>query len=123
LERRWKIPRWWGIHRERFGLCDSYLGPDSSNGQMEERIEDGAMIHASLIAIWDDGSAHFVDGRHTFCAMRDSGYTHASVIIRDEDSFQNVKSTGLHWEVIQQAVQPWNYKGTSRNGVPPERVH
>jgi hypothetical protein len=82
LERRWKIPQWWGLHGDRFGVCDSYLSPDSPNGKMDERIEAGAMIHASLIYIWEDGSAHFEDGRHTFCAMRDSGYTHVPVIIR-----------------------------------------
>ena len=116
LERRWKIPRFWGF-KKRFGVCDVYLEPNCPNRKMRERLENREMLHPPIIAIWEDGSAHFQDGRHTFVAMRDAGYTHVPIIITDEATFRNSESTGLQLERIQRAVQPWNYKRTVPNGL------
>jgi hypothetical protein len=83
------------------------------------------MIHSPVIAIWDDGSAHFQDGRHTFVAMRDSDYTHVPVIVRDEDSFRNVTDTKLPLGLVYRPVHPANYyrrQSHANNGVTTDSI-
>jgi hypothetical protein len=88
----------WGNNLYNQGL---YLskggGPNQIEGRYERAskyLEGTGKINAPEVSVWDDGSAHFIDGRHTFASMRDKGYTHVPVAL-DKESLDNARATGL----------------------------
>lgn len=92
LDQHWEA----GQHSDEFRIP-----PGGSKNSIGNRYQ-GAMDHiagtdkvnAPRVAIHDDGSAHFTDGRHTFSVMRDQGMTHVPIAIHD-DAIQNAKDSGL----------------------------
>jgi hypothetical protein len=81
---------------------DTYIGPGGTENAIGDRYQN-AMNHlgtdkpmnAPEVAIWEDGSMHFNNGRHTFSAMRDSGHHHVPVALTKE-SIDNAKKNDLN---------------------------
>jgi hypothetical protein len=91
LDKRWNTPE----------NKQVYLGPGGGKNQIEDRypqamehLATDKPVNAPEVTVKDDGSADFIDGRHTFAAMRDSGHTHVPVAL-DQESTKNAKQTGL----------------------------
>jgi hypothetical protein len=90
-EARWKgSPHNKDVYLEPGGEGENYIG--NRYEQAQDHLASGKPMHAPEVAVWDDGSMHFVDGRHRYAAMRDSGMPHVPLAM-DNESAQNLRDT------------------------------
>lgn len=98
----------------------TYIGPGGTGDAIGQRYPQAAQylagnqpMNAPQVSVWDDGQIRFINGRHTFSAMRDAGHAQVPIALA-KDSVKNAKKHGL----IPRGGQPEPISGNPEVGAP-----
>jgi hypothetical protein len=105
---------------------DFYIPPGGTKNTIGQRypnamtqVSGESPMRAPEATVREDGSVHFIDGRHRFAAMRDLGHTQVPLAL-DAESAKNARATGLVMPQAQEPAEVPPHAQKPQNALPTE---